>query len=120
MHQIAAESGKPTILDKIFSLFASVHPGEGTTAFLLMANVFTLLTAYYIIKPVREALILGGAGAEIKSYAGAGQALLLILIVPAYSAIATRLNRVHLINGVTAFFISNLLLFYFLGSLGVS
>ncbi|HEY2383158.1 MAG TPA: Npt1/Npt2 family nucleotide transporter [Terriglobia bacterium] len=85
-----------------------------------MANVFTLLTAYYIIKPVREALILGGAGAEIKSYAGAGQALLLILIVPAYSAIATRLNRLHLINGVTAFFISNLALFYLAGRMKFS
>jgi AAA family ATP:ADP antiporter len=111
---------RQSILERALSIFAPVRPGEGLTAFLLMLNVFTLLTAYYIIKPVREALILGSAGAEIKSYAGAGQALLLILIVPAYSAIATRLNRVHLINGVTAFFISNLLLFYFLGSFGVS
>ena len=80
-----------------------------------MLNVFSLLTAYYIIKPVREALILGSAGAEIKSYAGAGQALLLLLIVPVYSSIATRLNRLRLVNGVTAFFISNLVLFYALG-----
>ena len=58
------------------SIFATVKPGEGSTAFLLMLNVFTLLTAYYIIKPVREALILSGSGAEIKSYAGAGQAML--------------------------------------------
>jgi len=85
-----------------------------------MLNVFTLLTAYYIIKPVREALILGGAGAEIKSYAGAGQALLLILIVPLYGAIAARLNRVQLINGVTAFFISNLVLFYIFAQLKFS
>jgi AAA family ATP:ADP antiporter len=84
-----------------------------------MLNVFTLLTAYYIIKPVREALILGTAGAEIKSYAGAGQALLLILVVPMYSAIATRLNRLQLVNGVTAFFISNLVLFYALGQMKI-
>jgi AAA family ATP:ADP antiporter len=84
-----------------------------------MLNVFTLLTAYYIIKPVREALILGSAGAEIKSYAGAGQALLLLLIVPMYSSFATRLNRLRLVNGVTAFFISNLVLFYALGEMKV-
>src|ERR1700704_449750 len=82
-------------------------------------NVFILLTAYYIIKPVREALILGGAGAEIKSYAGAGQALLFLLIVPLYSAFASRTNRIRLINGVTAFFISNLAIFYFLARLQV-
>jgi AAA family ATP:ADP antiporter len=82
-----------------------------------MLNVFVLLTAYYIIKPVREALILSGPGAEIKSYAGAGQALLLLLLVPVYSAIASRVNRLRLINGVIAFFISNLVIFYALGQL---
>src|SRR5262249_50813417 len=101
--------------ERFLSLFAPVHRGEGVTALLLMMNVFVLLMAYYIIKPVREALILGGAGAEIKSYAGAGQALLFLLIVPLYSAYASRTNRVRLINGVTAFFISNLAIFYFLG-----
>jgi AAA family ATP:ADP antiporter len=80
-----------------------------------MVNVFTLLTAYYIIKPVREALILEGSGAEIKSYAGAVQAALLLLIVPLYSAYASKVNRIKLINGVTAFFISNLAIFYVLG-----
>jgi AAA family ATP:ADP antiporter len=104
-------------------VFATVKSGEGVTALLLMLNVFTLLTAYYIIKPVREALILSGSGAEIKSYAGAGQALLFLLIVPLYSVIAGHSNRVRLINGMTAFFISNLVIFYLLGrmqySLGV-
>src|SRR5215831_6198056 len=85
-----------------------------------MLNVFVLLTAYYIIKPVREALILSGPGAEIKSYAGAGQALLFLLIVPLYSAIATHTNRVKLINGMTAFFISNLVIFYILGQMKFS
>jgi AAA family ATP:ADP antiporter len=85
-----------------------------------MVNVFTLLTAYYIIKPVREALILSGQGAEVKSYAGAGQALLLLLIVPLYSAVASRVNRVTLINGITAFFISNLIVFYVLGRMQYS
>jgi ATP:ADP antiporter, AAA family len=104
----------------VLSIFATVNRGEGLTAFLLMLNVFTLLTAYYIIKPVREALILSGSGAEIKSYAGAGQALLLLLIVPLYSAIASRTNRVRLINGMTAFFILNLATFYVLGRMNIS
>src|SRR5438477_8557210 len=85
----------------------------------MMMNIFILLTAYYIIKPVREALILSGPGAEIKSYAGAGQALLLLLIVPLYSLIASRVNRLRLINGVIAFFISNLVIFYLLGQMKV-
>src|SRR5437870_6745845 len=80
-----------------------------------MMNVFLLLTAYYIIKPVREALILGELGPEVKAYAGAAQALLFLFIVPIYSRIASRVNRVRLINGITAFFITNLLVFYALG-----
>jgi AAA family ATP:ADP antiporter len=108
--------GKSAV-ERFLSVFATVHRGEGITALLLMLNVFLLLTAYYIIKPVREALILGSAGAEIKSYAGAGQALLFLVIVPLYSAYASRTNRVRLINGVIAFFISNLVIFYVLGRL---
>src|SRR5437899_636875 len=103
--------------ERFLSMFAPVRSGEGFTSVLLMIDVFLLLTAYYIIKPVREALILGELGAEIKSYAGAGQALLFLFIIPVYGQIASRLNRVRLINGVTAFFISNLVLFYFLGRL---
>ncbi len=106
-------------LDEWLSLFAPVHSGEAVTALLLMLNVFTLLTAYYIIKPVREALILGSSGAEIKSYAGAAQAVLLLFIVPLYSAYATRVSRIRLINGVIAFFISNLAIFYGLSRMKV-
>jgi AAA family ATP:ADP antiporter len=86
------------------------------TALLLMANIFTLLTAYYIIKPVRDALILGESSAEIKSYASAAQAVLLVFIIPLYSSIARRVNRLWLVNGVTIFFISNLVLFFCVGT----
>src|SRR5687768_2576366 len=84
-----------------------------------MMNVFVLLTAYYIIKPVREALILSNGGAEIKAYTGAAQALLFLMIIPLYSAFANRVNRLYLINGVTAFFISNLVIFYVLALMQV-
>src|SRR6185436_11738659 len=82
-----------------------------------MMNLFLLMTAYYIVKPVRESLILGSAGAEIKSYAGAAGALAFLLLVPLYGKAASRLSRIRLINGVTAFFASNLVIFYMLGRL---
>jgi AAA family ATP:ADP antiporter len=108
-------SERKNIAARALSIFAPVRPGEAGTALLLMLSMFVLLTAYYIIKPVREALILDGPGAEIKSYAGAAQALLFLIVLPLYSALASRINRIWLINGVTAFFISNLVLFYLLG-----
>ena len=91
-------------LDRFLGLFAEVKAGEGMTTVLLGLNVFLLLTAYSIIKPVREALILGEHGPEFKSYLSAGQAILLLGVVPAYSALAGRLPRRALINTVTIFF----------------
>jgi AAA family ATP:ADP antiporter len=110
---------QPKLLDRFLRLFAEVHAGEGLTAILLTVNLFLLLTAYLIIKTVREALILSEGGAEIKSYAAAGQALLLFALVPAYGYLASRVNRIKLINGTTMFFIANLIAFYFLAELRV-
>jgi AAA family ATP:ADP antiporter len=78
------------------------------------------LTAYYIIKPVREAFILGGGGAEIKSYMAAGQAILLLGAVPLYALLASRFPRRRLINVVTFFFIGCLGAFYLLAQMQVS
>lgn len=99
-------------MDRALRLFADVRAGEATTALLLALNVFLLLSAYYFIKPVREALILSGEGAEVKSYAAAGQAVLLLGLVPAYGLLADRLPRRMLLNAVTAFFIACLVAFY--------
>lgn len=109
-----------TNLDRVLSIFAPVEAGEGLTVLLLTVNLFLLMTAYYMIKPVRESLILGSAGPEVKSYAGAAGALVFLLLVPIYGKVASRLNRLRLINGVTAFFASNLVVFYGLSRLKVS
>jgi AAA family ATP:ADP antiporter len=66
-------SEERTTLDRWLSAFAVVRAGEGRTAVLLAANVFTILMAYYVLKPVREALILGEGSAELKSYLSATQ-----------------------------------------------
>ena len=46
-------------------------------------------------------------------------AAVLFVFVPAYGALASRVNRVWLISAVTIFFASHLLIFYALGSAGV-
>jgi AAA family ATP:ADP antiporter len=103
----------PGPLDRFLRPFAEVRAGEGVQVLLLAINAFLILTAYYVIKPAREALILvQPGGAEIKSYATALQVVLLAAAVPAYGALATRLGRRRLINVFTAFFIGCLPLFY--------
>src|SRR5213594_1721672 len=92
-------------LDRALSLFTDVRAGEGATAVLMLVNIFLLLICYSVIKTVREPLILLGGGAEVRSYAAAGQALLLMGFVPLYSWFASRVDRAKLLVGVTVFFI---------------
>src|SRR5215475_3791538 len=107
------------LTDRLLLLFTEVHSGEGIGALLLAANVFLLLEAYYILKTVREALVLSEGGAEAKAYSSAAQAALLLLIIPAYGRLASKVNRDRLINSVTIFFVSHLVVFYILGRAGV-
>jgi AAA family ATP:ADP antiporter len=107
-----ARGGSP--LDRLLNIFTEVRAGEGLTAVLLMTNVFLLLASYYLLKTIREPLVLAaeGGGAEVKSYASAAIAVLLIALVPAYGALASRVSRAKLINGVTLFFIVCLVAFF--------
>jgi AAA family ATP:ADP antiporter len=115
---LGTERSKKGFLDRSLGLFTEVKAGEGGDALLLALNVFLLLAAYYILKAVREALVLSQLGAEIKAYLSAGQALLFLLIVPAYGAFASKVNRIRLITWVTLFFISNIVIFWILGASG--
>ena len=98
-------------IDRLLSVFTEVRAGEGTTAVLMLLNIFLLLICYSIIKIVREPLILLGGGAEVRSYAAAGQALVLMAFVPFYGWFASRVDRVRLLVGVTLFFVINIELF---------
>jgi AAA family ATP:ADP antiporter len=111
-------SDRKSIGEKVLSLLADVRAGEGAGVLWLGLNVFVLLGAYYLLKTVREALILSESGAEVKAYSSAAQALLFLLIVPAYGALASRVNRIRLIRWVTLVFASNLLIFYAFGMAG--
>ncbi|HWP37922.1 MAG TPA: hypothetical protein VNL18_10265 [Gemmatimonadales bacterium] len=105
-------TARPTRLDRFLRLFTDVRAGESPTALLLMFNVFLILTAYYIMRVVREPLIVASGGAEVRSYSAAGQALVLLAVVPAYGWLASRVPRRRLVNVVTAIFVACLVLFY--------
>jgi AAA family ATP:ADP antiporter len=108
---IEAAAPRPGPLDRVLRVFSDVRAGEGGTALLMFSNLLLLLTAYYIIKTVRDALIVAQGGADVKAYSSAGQALVLMAFIPAYSWFASRVDRIRLIVGVLAFFLVNLGLF---------
>jgi ATP:ADP antiporter, AAA family len=117
--------GEPTAqreasaLDRALRVFGDVRAGEGSTVLLMCLNVYLLLVGYYILKTVREPLILLAGGAELKSYAAAAQALTLILYVPLYGWVAQRLPRQQFLAAVILFFVGCIQLFFLGSRLGV-
>jgi AAA family ATP:ADP antiporter len=112
-----------TLLERFLSLFAEVRSGEAANVVLMFLNIFLILTAYYVLKVVREGLMIGGVelfglgGDEIKAYLPAVMTVLLLAVVPAYGALASAVSRVKLLNVTTFFVIATLVLFYLWGSL---
>jgi ATP:ADP antiporter, AAA family len=105
-----ADAGSP--VDRMLRVFSDVRAGEGATALILTANLFLLMVGYYVLKTVREPLILVHGGAEMKSYAAAAQALTLMGFVPLYSWLSSRVDRMRLITVLIVFFIVCIELFY--------
>ena len=112
LQRLVTEADRPkTLVERLLSPIADVRREEAASALLMTLLMFLLLAAYYLLKTAREVFILTEGGAEVKSYSSAGQAVLLLFLVPAYGAFASRLNRVRLVRGVTLFFVGNLLFF---------
>ncbi|MFA9459281.1 NTP/NDP exchange transporter [Thiohalorhabdus methylotrophus] len=103
---------------RLLGLVTEIRPDELQTTLRLAARIFLVMVAYYLLKPTREALILADGSAELRSYAVAFQAGLMFLVLPLYSHFSRRYAGEGIFVGVTLFFISNLGLFYFLGTGG--
>ena len=112
--------GEPpkSALERALSVFADVRAGEGASTLLLALNVFLLLGAYSLMKPARDGLILTEGGAEVASYSAAAQAVLLMVAVPIYGWLGTRVVRIRLITIVMTFFALTLIGFYAAGVAG--
>ena len=121
---IDGETNNHNWYERLLNLISVVKPGEGKSCVLLTLNACILMSAYYLLKVIREPLILAYGGAEYKSYATAFQAGLLVFIVPLFSVLFHRYadneNRSSIINRVLLFFITNLLVFSLLQYLKVN
>lgn len=113
-----AEPAQDKLLSRILGVFSKVRPGEGLAVAILLLDLFLILTSYYLLKVVREPLILLGGGAEVKSYAAAGQAGLLVLLIPAYGVLASKVARQKLVNIVMFIFVGSFVAFWALYQAG--
>lgn len=109
-----------SFLAKALSVFADVRPNEVFSVLMLTLDGVLLLASYYFLKVIREPLILSApGGAEIKSYATAALAVLLVFVFYGYREIARRVDRMRLITYTKIFCASCLVVFCVLGHLGV-
>lgn len=97
-------------------VFADIRSDEVALTLLLAARIFVILYSYYLLKPVREALILEQGTPEQRSYALAIQATILLVAVPLYSYFMQNRIGEPIYRSVTIFFVGCLLIFCLLGT----
>ena len=112
-----SESRPPSILERSLRVFSEVRPGEGSTGLILLFNIFLVLAAYYMVKPVREGwlsitVVQGLSKMEVKAYSSFAQSMALLFVIPLYARLANRMSRRGLITVVTLFLQSNLVIFW--------
>ena len=110
---------QPSKLERFLRIFTDVRAGEGLPALVMFANVFLILCAYYLIKPLREgwiavSVISGLSKMEVKAYSNFGQSLLLIPIVWYFGWLSDRYRRSALITRSTLFCMLNMAVFWFI------
>lgn len=115
----AQRASKRSPCERVLGLFTTVRAGEGQSAALFSIYALLLLVCYYVLKTVREPLLLAGGSAALKSYAYGAIAAVLLVTVPLYGALLKRIEPRLLIRSITAFFMVNLALFYLLGRAGL-
>ena len=102
---------------RVLRIVTPIRDEEGPSALMLLASVFLILTAYYMIKPAREgwlsvSAIAGLSKIEIKAYASFGQVVVLIVVVRLYSSLVSTWPRAQLVTRVNLFLGSNLIVFW--------
>jgi AAA family ATP:ADP antiporter len=91
---------------------------ERSAAFWSFAYFFTLLAAYYVLRPLRDQMGIAG-GVKNLPWLFTATFLSLLVSQPLYGALVARLPRVKFIPIVYHFFVANLVLFWVLLTLDV-
>jgi AAA family ATP:ADP antiporter len=90
--------------ERLLTLFTRMRPGEGRSAGLFFLHGFLLLFSYQILKALREAFILTKFSAEVRSYAVAVIAIVLMVLVPLYGLLRRRYDGARLLHVISVVF----------------
>jgi ATP:ADP antiporter, AAA family len=90
-----------------------LRPGEGRALGWSWLYFFSILSAYYVIRPIRDEIGAAG-GIENLPWLFTGTLCAMLIVNPPYSALVARLAPVRFISWTYRFFIANLVLFLIL------
>ena len=117
---VASPSPAPASwVHRALRLVGDVSADEVRDVLLMFVSVLLLLVAYYMLKTVREPLILATGGAELKTYAAGAQAAVLLFYVPLYGALAAALPVQRLVTRVNLAMVAVIQLFVVTGMAGL-
>jgi ATP:ADP antiporter, AAA family len=101
---------------RLLRRFLDVRPAETRPLGWSWLYIFSLLSSYYILRPIRDDMGVAG-GIENLPWLFTGTLAGMIAVNPPFAALVARLPRVRFIAVTYRFFISNLLIFALLLSL---
>ena len=88
-------------------------PGEESAVGLAFAYFFMLLCAYYLLRPVRDAMAIS-AGLENLRWLYTGTFVSMMVLSPLFGVLVSRVRKQFLLPITNLFFASNLLVYYLL------
>ena len=103
------------LFDKILGLEKSEYVAVAWS----FAYFFCVLSAYYIIRPVREAMAVG-SGPNTLPWLFFATFVTMLVVTPIYGFVASRYSRRQFLPWVYLFFISNIVIFWVVFSIAVS
>ncbi len=113
MTQDNGSAAQASPLTLVLRRIVQVRPAEVRALLLGCAYYFTVLTAYYIIRPIRDQMGLAG-GVRNLPWLFTGTMTGMILVNPLFSALVARYPRRRFVPMAYRFFMLNLLLFFLL------
>ncbi|MBW7861702.1 MAG: MFS transporter [Rhodocyclaceae bacterium] len=101
----------PGAIERLLARSIAIRPGELAALFWSCAYFFLILTAYYILRPIRDEMGVAG-GVQNLAWLFTGTLAGMLLLHPLYTALVSRLPRKRFIPLTYRFFIANLLVFF--------
>jgi len=110
---LPTEKSSVPVLARLLRVLVDVKPGEAAALAWSWLYFFSILSAYYVIRPIRDEIGAAG-GIENLPWLFTGTLAGMLVVNPPFSALVTRLAPVRFIAWTYRFFMANLVLFLIL------